>query len=516
MKPLTALVLTLFWTALTCAQEAPKYAFGPDSFIQNVPQGEIMQGEILESKTFPGTVRRYSVYVPKQYDPEKPAALMVFQDGHAYENRQGSYRAPVVMDNLIARGEMPVTIGVFVDPGHKKSALPEKRGWRPQPENRANEYDTLSDAYATFLLDEVLPPVLEKYNIDSNPERWAICGASSGGICAFTVAWQRPDKFRKVLSHIGSFVNIRHGDTYPGIIRKTKKKPIRVFLQDGSNDLDNEHGNWPLANQQMAKALAYKDYDYKFVYGTGAHDGNHGGAILPDSMRWLWRGEEGVKSASLSITPEIQTAEWAVEWWMPRHKEKLTERKEMKNVDLLFVGDSITHHWEKEGKSVFDKFYAHRNTLNVGFSGDRTEHVLWRFNNGAIDDINPKLAVLMIGTNNTGHRMDPAKDTALGIQFILSELKQRLPNTKVLLLAIFPRDADAGGKHRVRNDEINEKIKSFADDKTVFFLDIADKFLDADGNLPKDIMPDRLHPNSKGYEIWAEAMEPMVKQLMEE
>ena len=201
---------------------------------------------------------------------------------------------------------------------------------------------------------------------------------------------------------------------------------------------------------------------------------------------------------------------------MPRHKEKLTERKEMKNVDLLFVGDSITHHWEKEGKSVFDKFYAHRNTLNVGFSGDRTEHVLWRFNNGAIDDINPKLAVLMIGTNNTGHRMDPAKDTALGIQFILSELKQRLPNTKVLLLAIFPRDADAGGKHRVRNDEINAKIKSFADDKTVFFLDIADKFLDADGNLPKDIMPDRLHPNSKGYEIWAEAMEPMIKKLMNE
>ena len=266
MKPLTALVLTLFWTALTCAQEAPKYAFGPDSFIQNVPQGEIMQGEILESKTFPGTVRRYSVYVPKQYDPEKPAALMVFQDGHAYENRQGSYRAPVVMDNLIARGEMPVTIGVFVDPGHKKSALPEKRGWRPQPENRANEYDTLSDAYATFLLDEVLPPVLEKYNIDSNPERWAICGASSGGICAFTVAWQRPDKFRKVLSHIGSFVNIRHGDTYPGIIRKTEKKPIRVFLQDGSNDLDNEHGNWPLANQQMAKALAYKDYDLSLIH----------------------------------------------------------------------------------------------------------------------------------------------------------------------------------------------------------------------------------------------------------
>ena len=514
MKPLLTLALPLLWTVCCFAQEAPKYAYGPDSSVQNVPRGEIIQGEILESKVFPGTTRRYSVYVPKQYDPEKPAALMVFQDGHAYENRWGSYRAPVVMDNLIARGEMPVTIGVFVDPGHK-GELPEKRGWRPRPANRSVEYDTLSDDYATFLVDEVLPPVLQKYNIDDNPDRWAICGASSGGICAFTVAWQRPDKFRKVLSHIGSFVNIRHGDTYPGIIRKTENKPIRVFLQDGSSDLDNEHGNWPLGNQQMAKALAFKGYDYKFVYGTGAHDGNHGGSILPDSMRWLWRGED-VKAAPLAITPDIQTAKWAVKWWMPRHKEKLTERKAMKQVDLLFVGDSITHGWEKAGKKTFDKFYADRNTLNIGFSGDRTEHVLWRFQNGAIDDIDPKLAVVMIGTNNTGHRMDPADETALGIQFILSELKERLPDTKVLLLAVFPRDADATGKHRVRNDEINERISKFADEKRVFFLDIADKFLDDEGVLPKSVMADLLHPGAEGYRIWAEAMEPMIKKLMAE
>lgn len=515
MKPLLALLLTLFWTFCCAAQEAPKYVYGPDSFVQNVPQGEITQGEILESKVFPGTTRRYSVYVPKQYNPEKPAALMVFQDGHAYENRWGSYRAPVVMDNLIARGEMPVTIGVFVDPGHK-GELPEERGWRPRPANRSFEYDTLSADYATFLIDEVLPPVLKKYNIDSNPDRWAICGASSGGICAFTVAWQRPDKFRKVLSHIGSFVNIRHGDTYPGLIRKTEKKPIRVFLQDGSADLDNEHGNWPLGNQQMAKALAFKEYDYKFVYGTGAHNGNHGGAILPDSMRWLWRGEEGVKTAPLAITSEIQTAKWAVKWWMPRHEEKLAERKAMKQVDLLFVGDSITHGWEQAGKETFEKYYKNRNTLNIGFSGDRTEHVLWRFQNGAIDDIDPKLAVVMIGTNNTGHRMDPAEETSLGIQFILSELKERLPNTKVLLLGVFPRDADATGKHRVRNNEINGMISKFADDKRVFFLDISDKFLDDDGVLPKSVMADLLHPGAEGYGIWAEAMEPMIKQLMGE
>ena len=221
VKQLLTLFVAVLLVSSTVAQEKKDYSFGPDSFVQNVPQGEITQGEILKSKTFPGTIRRYSVYVPKQYDPKKPAALMVFQDGHAYENRWGSYRAPVVMDNLIARGEMPVTIGVFVDPGHKKDKLPEKRGWRPQPENRAFEYDSLNNSYATFLLDEVLPPVLEKYNIDPDPERWAICGASSGGICAFTVAWERPDKFRKVLSDIGSFVNIRRGDPYPGCLLYT-------------------------------------------------------------------------------------------------------------------------------------------------------------------------------------------------------------------------------------------------------------------------------------------------------
>lgn len=516
MKQILALVIALlFGSTVLIAQEDQKYVFGADSFVQNVPQGEITQGEILESKVFPGTLRRYSVYVPKQYDPAKPAALMVFQDGHAYENRWGSYRAPVVMDNLIARGEMPVTIGVFVDPGHKTEKLPEKRDWRPQPANRSFEYDTLSADYSKFLLEEVLPPVLKKYNVDTNPDRWAICGASSGGICAFTVAWQRPDKFRKVLSHIGSFTNIRHGDTYPGIIRKTEKKPIRVFLQGGSGDLDNEHGNWPLANQQMAKALAFKDYDYKFVYGTEGHNGKHGGAILPDSMRWLWRGDKDVKAAPLAITPEIQTAEWAIEWWMPRHEEKLAQRKAMDKVDLLLIGDSITHGWEKDsGKSVFEEYYRDRNTLNIGFSGDRTEHVLWRFQHGAIDDIEPKLAVVMIGTNNTGHRMDPANETSLGVEFILSELKNRLPKTKVLLLAVFPRDETPTGKHRIRNDEVNERIRKFADDERVFFLDIGDKFLDENGTLPKSIMPDLLHPNTNGYKIWAEAMEPMIKKLM--
>lgn len=499
------------------AQQKPRrYKQGADSQRQEgVPQGTVTEHEWLESKIFSGTKRRYSVYVPKQYDESKPAALMVFQDGHAYASETGEYRATVVMDNLIHRKELPITIGVFVDPGHKKDTLPEKRGWRPTPENRSFEYDTLSDDYAKFLLDEILPEVKKKYNITDDPNGRAICGASSGGICAFTVAWERPDKFGKVLSHIGSFTNIRHGDQYPGIIRKTEKKPIRVYLQDGENDLDNEHGNWPLGNKQMYAALKFKDYDVKLDWGEGAHNGNHAGSIFPDAMRWLWRDYEGVES-KLAIMPEVQTAEWAIKWWMPRHEQKLAARKAMKRVDLLMVGDSITHGWEQAGKETWEKYYANRNAFNIGFSGDRTEHVIWRFQNGAIDDISPKLTVIMIGTNNTGHRKENPEHTALGIRRVIDELHLRLPNTKVLLLGVFPRGGDKGHEMRKINDSVNEIIKGYADNKKVWFLDISDKFLEEGGVLPKSIMPDLLHPNKKGYEIWAEAMEPMIKELMGE
>ncbi len=214
---------------------------------------------------------------------------MVFQDGHAYVDVKGQFRVPTVFDNLIAKGDMPITIAVFVDPGSKRP-LPEKPGWQPAPTNRSFEYDTLSSDYVTFLMDELLPTATAKLNVTKNPELRAIGGISSGGICAFTAAWERPDAFRKVLSHVGSFVNIRSGHNYEAMIRKTKPaKPLRIYLQDGSGDLDNEHGNWPLANQQMAASLKFAKYDYHFEYGTGAHNGTHGGAILPESLRWLWR-----------------------------------------------------------------------------------------------------------------------------------------------------------------------------------------------------------------------------------
>lgn len=511
-----AITLTTVATPLLGQQEGRRYKQGSDSQRQEgVPQGVVTEYQWLESNVFPGTKRRYYVYVPAQYEPEKEAALMVFQDGHAYVSETGEYRAPVVMDNLIHRGEMPVTIGVFVDPGHRKDELPEKPGWRPSPENRSVEYDTLSDDYVTFLLDEILPAATKDLNITKDPAGRAICGASSGGICAFTAAWERPDQFGKVISHIGSFTNIRHGDTYPGIIRKTEPKPIRVYLQDGSNDLDNEHGNWPLANQQMFAALKYKGYDVRFDYGEGAHNGNHAGSLMPDALRWTWRDYPGVEPI-LAIMPEVQTAKWAVKWWQPRHEAKLAERKAMKQVDLLMIGDSITHSWEDAGKGreVWDRAIAPYNALNLGFSGDRTEHVIWRIQNGAVDDINPKLAVLMIGTNNTGHRKEKPEHTALGIKRIIEELQLRLPSTKILLLDVFPRGAAKDDELRKINTAINGIIAGYADQEKVWFLNVGDNFLEEDGTLPKSLMPDLLHPNAAGYEIWVEAMEPNLKELL--
>jgi enterochelin esterase family protein len=267
------------------AQDA--YKLGPESMEQpGVPKGELTRFE-WKSEIFPKTIREVQVYVPAQYDPKEPARVMVFQDGNGYASRTGTYRVPIVLDNLIHKKELPVIIAIFIEPG--SFDMKGGKGGTPDRKNRSFEYDTLSPDYAKFLEKEILPEVAKKYNLRTDAASRAIGGASSGGICSFTVAWERPDLFSKVLSHIGSFTNIRGGDKYPSMIRKEKKKEIRVFLQDGSNDLDNQYGNWPLANQQMAAALKFKGYDYRFELGDGAHTGKHGGSILPDSLRWLWR-----------------------------------------------------------------------------------------------------------------------------------------------------------------------------------------------------------------------------------
>jgi len=222
-----------------------------------------------------------------------------------------------------------------------------------------------------------------------------------------------------------------------------------------------------------------------------------------------------------SIRPEPLKEEWAVGWWMPRH-EQILKRMAKGNVDLLMIGDSITHWWEKFGKKrpagplVWAEYYAKRNAVNLGFAGDRTENVLWRLQNGEVQGISPRLAVLLIGTNNAEHRQEDPQATALGIQTIISELRTRLPATKVLLLAIFPRGAAENDALRQLNTRTNTIIAKFADDKTVFFLDINRKFMGENGQLPRNIMPDFLHPNENGYRLWAEAMEPTIRKLMGE
>jgi len=235
---------------------------------------------------------------------------MVFQDGAGCVNMNGTIRVPNVFDNLIHRNEMPVTIGIFINPGEFRDELNAKGLPR---RNRSFEYDTLSDRYTRFLLEEILPEVGKTYRLTSDPEGRAIQGQSSGGICAFTVAWERPDAFRKVVSYIGSFTSIAYrpaqegrpmqpgGDLYPTLIRKNPIKPLKIFLQDGANDLNNPHGSWFLANQQMLSALEWANrnadqrkidgprYQVHYEWGNAAHSGKHGGAIFPDVMRWMWK-----------------------------------------------------------------------------------------------------------------------------------------------------------------------------------------------------------------------------------
>ncbi len=292
-KLLASLLITS--AALSAQEISPKLTIpemsepklGPDSMVKaGVPKGKVIEFVFAASKVFQGTSRKIRLYIPANHDPKKETAVMVFQDGHAYVEPKGEFRVTTVFDNLIAAGDMPPVIGIFIDPGNKDKPDPQSP-WKNS--NRSFEYDTLSADYATFLIDEILPLVGKDYNLTKDPEKRAICGTSSGGICAWTVAWERPDQFRKVVSSIGSFTNIRGGDVYPGKIRKTENKPIRGFFEEGIEDLDNEHGNWPLGNMAMEAALKFKGYDYKYVWGRHGHSGKNMGTIFPDAMRWLWR-----------------------------------------------------------------------------------------------------------------------------------------------------------------------------------------------------------------------------------
>jgi len=298
MKSLLLLVFILLLTTTFSQTTNETYSVDSASVEHaGVPKGEVLKFTFNQSKIFPGTIRDFWVYVPAQYRPEKPACVYVNQDGI-------QWKAPVVFDNLIHSKEMPVTIGVFINPGVVIAADTSASLNRF---NRSFEYDGLGDAYARFLLEEILPEVERQKTSDGrviklsrNPNDRAIGGSSSGAVCAFTAAWERPAEFSKVFSAIGTYVGLRGADRYPTLVRKYEPKPLKVFLQDGANDLNIYAGDWWMANQTMERALSFAGYDIKHVWGEGQHNGNHGSAIFPEAMRWLWK--DWPKSVSTGTT----------------------------------------------------------------------------------------------------------------------------------------------------------------------------------------------------------------------
>ncbi len=313
MRRFVSLVSALIFlcASLAVCRAAEDYPIGPDSLPQaGVPKGEVTHYN-WTSKIFPGSQYDYWVYVPKEYDASKPACVMVYLDGGGFADPNGGFRGPTVMDNLIFRKEMPVTIGIMINPGVApavgKNSLPRY--------DRSYEYDAPTDQYARFLLEEIMPEVGKKYSLTKDPNGRGLCGASSGGICAFAAAWARPDQFRRVISFIGSFTDLRGGNVFPSLIRKSEPKPLRVYLQDGSHDQDIYGGAWYLGNQEMEAALRFAGYETEFVVGTGGHSGQQGAAILPDAMRWVWRGfPEPLRAATSNPQPILQILQAGEDW----------------------------------------------------------------------------------------------------------------------------------------------------------------------------------------------------------
>lgn len=350
MKPphyFLSLLLLLFCISVN-AQNVDDYPLGPDSQRQpGVPQGEVLKFSFERSQIFPGTVRDYWVYVPAQYKPDQPACVYVNQDGIQWQ-------APTVFDNLIHQKQMPVTIGVFVMHGRVKAANADTALDRF---NRSYEYDGLGDNYARFLLDELLPEVETKKTSDNRAIRLsrrgvdrAIGGSSSGAIAALTVAWERPDAFTRVFSAIGTYVGLRGGDRYPTLIRKYEPKPLRIFLQDGSNDNNIYAGDWWMANQTMQRALAFAGYEVQHVWGTGGHNNKHGTALFPDAMRWLWKnwpqpvGGEPTKNTTLRdiLVP-------GEGWQLVSENHKFTEGPAVNRRGEVFFNDGPNNRTYKIG-----------------------------------------------------------------------------------------------------------------------------------------------------------------------
>jgi gluconolactonase len=326
-----------------CNQAVPPC--GADSLPQpGVPKGEVVKGEFAASAIYPGTWREYWVYIPAGLDRTTPAPVMVFQDGLQYQ-------APVVFDNLIARKVIPPMVGVFVMHGRVKSGRDDARDRM----NRSYEYDSFDDTYARFLLDEMLPFVEKTHGIvlTKDPNARAIAGNSSGAIAAFAAAWTRPDAFRRVFSAIGTYVGLRGGNNVALHVRLSEPKPIRVFLQDGRNDLNNYTGDWFVANQDMLSALTYAGYDVAHEWGEGEHNSRHATAIFPKVVEWLWKGypapivANAANASKQDVTQLTIPGEewqpidlrWFAEGWVPM-SDMLTVRAARETKQIVAQTDS--------------------------------------------------------------------------------------------------------------------------------------------------------------------------------
>jgi gluconolactonase len=365
------LSLAVFVALATPARAADDYQPGPDSRPRpGVPRGTLSQ-HTFTSAIFPGTTRDYWVYVPAQYQAAHPACVMVFQDGGGMVKPDEGWRAPTVLDNLIQAGQMPVTIGVFVNPGVLPPAAP---GALPRY-NRSFEYDGLGDRYARFLLDELLPEVGKRWKLSADPECRALAGGSSGAIAAFTAAWERPDAFRRVFSAIGTYVGLRGGDAYPVLIRKTEPKPLRIFLQDGSNDQNIYGGNWYLSNLQMLSALEFAGYEVNHAWGDGGHTGKHAAAILPEALRWLWQDfpARRIAAGANPKQPVMEVLAPGAGWTLVGEGYQFTEGPAANGAGELFFSDVKANRIHKvglDGKvSVFAEDTGGANGMMFGPDG---------------------------------------------------------------------------------------------------------------------------------------------------
>ncbi|WP_395088142.1 alpha/beta hydrolase-fold protein [Armatimonas sp.] len=349
MRTLAFSLLTLAALCTTPAVALAQnvYPLTPDSQPQDgVPKGRSESSKFTSTKWFPGTVRDMRLYIPAQYDSKKPACVLVMQDG-------GGFRDTTVLDNLIAKGEIPVIIGIFITPGvvppTSPSALPRY--------NRSYEYDSPTDRYAKFLIDEVVPEVGKKYNLSKDPNDHAIAGGSSGGIAAFTAAFFRPDAFRRVISFIGSYTDLRGATNYGALVRKFEPKPIRIFQQDGKNDQDIYSGSWPIGNTDLAAGLKFGRYEAMMTWGEGQHDGVQSTALFPDALRFVWKGwpaPVGVATDTPQPITKIVTADekWKLILLAPIDRGSEAQSISTASDGRVYVGLSgaITHFPAEEGE----------------------------------------------------------------------------------------------------------------------------------------------------------------------